>query len=156
MELTTRGVIEECLKHKRLAVIGVSRNPKEFSHQLWLVLKAKGYEPVPVNPGTSAIGSDKCYSRVQDISPAVDWALVLTPQAVTDQAVRDCIEAGVNRIWLHRGGGKGALTETAVALCKENGIKVVPGQCPYMFLPESGFPHKVHAFFKKLSGSYPK
>jgi hypothetical protein len=32
----------------------------------------------------------------------------------------------------------------------------VAGECPYMFLPNAGFPHNFHAFCKKLVGLYPK
>ena len=52
--------------------------------------------------------------------------------------------------------GAGAVASEAVEFCEANGMSVVAGECPFMFLPDSGFPHNFHAFCKKLVGSYPK
>jgi hypothetical protein len=35
-------------------------------------------------------------------------------------------------------------------------VDVVPGFCPYMFLPGTPFFHGLHGFVKKVTGSYPK
>jgi hypothetical protein len=61
----------------------------------------------------------------------------------------------VKRVWLHRGGGPGAVSPAAVAACQETGMKVVAGECPFMFLCGSSFPHNIHGWIKKLTGSYP-
>ena len=42
--------IEDFLSQKRIAMIGVSRNPKDFSAALFEGLRKRGYEMVPVNP----------------------------------------------------------------------------------------------------------
>ena len=31
----------------------------------------------------------------------------MTPPAATDQVVRECADAGVKRVWMHRGAGRG-------------------------------------------------
>jgi len=36
-------------------------------------------------------------------------------------------------------GGAGAVSPEAVALCRERGIEVVDGECPFMFLPDAGW-----------------
>ena len=54
-----------------------------------------------------------------------------------------------------RGSGAGAVSKAAVDFCGENDIKVVAGYCPYMFLPEVGFVHRMHGWLAKLFGSYP-
>jgi hypothetical protein len=43
----------------------------------------------------------------------------------------------------------------AVALCRERGIEVVDGECPFMFLPDTGWFHGVHRLFKRLGGRLP-
>jgi hypothetical protein len=48
------------------------------------------------------------------------------------------------------------VSEKAIAFCREHGIKVVPGRCPYMFLPRIGSIHRVHGWIEKLLGRYPK
>jgi predicted CoA-binding protein len=82
--------------------------------------------------------------------------LVLTPATKTDEVVRDCAAAGVTHVWMHRGGGQGAVSPSAVEFCREHGMKVVAGECPFMFLPGTGFPHRVHGFIRKILGSYPR
>jgi predicted CoA-binding protein len=79
----------------------------------------------------------------------------MTPPAVTAQVVRECAEAGVRRVWMHGGGGQGAVSPEAVAFCRERGIEVVDGECPFMFLPDAGFVHGVHRFFRRLGGRLP-
>lgn len=44
----------------------------------------------------------------------------------------------------------------AVAFCQERGILVVPGQCPFMFLPDAGTGHRLHGFIRKIPGCYPR
>jgi predicted CoA-binding protein len=116
----------------------------------------RGYDIVPVNLFAKEIDGVKCYERVQAVNPPVDWVLLMTPPAATFEAVRDCAAAGVKLVWMHKGAGTGAVSPEAVEFCHQNGIEVVEGFCPYMFLPESGFFHSIHAFFKKVGGSYPK
>jgi hypothetical protein len=57
----------------------------------------------------------------------------------------------VRRIWLHRGlGGAGAVSPDALGLCADNGVDVVAGACPFMYLPGTGLPHRIHGFFHDL------
>jgi hypothetical protein len=156
--VTTKQQVDDFLALKRLAVVGVSRDPKHFSYVLWQELRQRRYEAIPVNPNAPELDGQRCYARVQDIVPPVEGVLVMTPSAVTGQVVRDCIEAGIHHVWMHKGagGGSGAVDDEAVALCREHGIELVAGQCPYMFLPGTPFFHGLHGFFRKVTGGYPK
>ena len=156
--VTTRQTVDVFLALKRLAVVGVSRDPKHFSYVVWQELRQRRYEAIPVNPNATAIDGQRCYARVQDIEPPVQGVLVMTPSSATAQVVRDCVEAGIGHVWMHKGagGGPGAVDPAAVALCEEHGIELVAGHCPYMFLPGTPFFHGIHRFFKKISGGYPK
>jgi predicted CoA-binding protein len=150
------NTIEDFLAQKRIAMIGVSRNPKEFSAVLFQELQKRGYDMVPVNPKASEVLGLHCFARVQDIQPPVDGALLMTSALVTDSVVLDCAAAGIRRVWLYSAGNKGAVTTSAVELCQENGIEVVPGQCPFMFLPHAGGVHRFHGFIRKVTGRFPK
>jgi uncharacterized protein len=149
--------IEDFLAQKRIAMIGISRDPKHFSAALFQELQRRGYDVVPVNPKVSNLMGRRCFARVQDIQPPVDAALLMTTPDVTDAVVPDCAAAGIHRLWMYRAGGKGgAVSEKAVAYCREHDIHVVPGQCPFMFLPGAGGVHKFHGFVRKIFGHYPK
>jgi predicted CoA-binding protein len=156
--MTTTAQIDAFWSLKRLAVVGVSRDPKHFSTAIWRELRDRRYDVVPVNPLASEIDGRPCAARVQDIEPPVDGVVILTPASATDAVVRDCIEAGVRHVWMHKGagGGPGAVSTTAVASAEAAGIEVIAGYCPFMFLPGTPFFHGLHGAWKKLTRSYPK
>lgn len=153
--MTTRQLIDDFLAHKRLAVIGVSHAPKDFTRTMFAEFVKREYDAVPVNPALGEVEGRRCYARVQDIQPGVDAALVMTRPEVTDRVVRDCAEAGIRQVWLYRAVGKGAVSPRAVEFCQSHGIEVVAGYCPFMFLPASGFPHNFHGVLKRIGGTYP-
>src|ERR1017187_6328320 len=108
--MTARKEIDGFLAAKRVAVIGVSRNPKDFTRSLFREFRRRGYDAIPVNPGVADVEGVRCYANVQDIEPRVDGAVLLTPAAVSERIVRECDAAGVRRIWLYRGAGAGAVS----------------------------------------------
>lgn len=154
--VTTLNQIDGFWQLKRIAVVGVSRDPKHFSNDVWRELAKRGYDLVAVNPRATDVNGQTCYPRLQDVTPPVEGALVMTPPRVTEQVVRDCVDAGVQHVWLHRGGGVGAVSPAAVDFAVQHGLDVVVGFCPFMFLPGTPFFHGLHAFAKKVTGSYPR
>ncbi len=140
---------EEFLQLKRIAVVGVSRAERDFSRAIFRELARRGYDVVPVNPAADAIDGRRCFARVQDVSPRVEAALLLTPPQETEHVVQDCLDARVRRLWMHRGGGRGAATARALALCAANDVEPITDLCPFMVLPHPGLPHRVHGFFRK-------
>ncbi len=139
------------LAARRIAVVGVSRNAKDFSRYLLRELAKRGYDVVPENPALEEVGGRRGFARLQDVSPPAEAALLLTPPAQTERVLRDCLDAGVRRVWLHRGAGAGAATPAALALCAQAGLEVVHDLCPFMALPDAGFAHRVHHFFRRRS-----
>jgi len=149
--------IQDFLGRKRFAFVGVSRQPNDFSRTLFREFLAKGYQAVPVNPDASAdIDGRRCFAHLAEIQPPVEAALFMTPPAVTDALVAECPAAGVTRVWMFRGAGQGAATPGAIRFCEEHGISVIPGECPFMFLPGEPWFHRLHGFVRKITGSYPR
>jgi uncharacterized protein len=158
-ERASRQQIAAFLNHKRIVAIGVSRNPADFTRNLVREFRKQGYEVIPVNPAADELDGARCFARVHDIEPAVAAALLLTSPAVTESVVRDCVAAGITHIWMYGtsgAGGAGAVSQSAVDFCREHGVNVVIGECPFMFLPKAGFPHRVHGFIRKVIRSYPR
>ncbi len=153
--MTTLAQVQRFLGHKRIAFVGVSRDPKDFSRQLFRDMAARGYDLVPVNPGGDEIEGKHCYGSVHDIQPPVEGALVMTPSTASAAVLKDCDAAGVHDVWLHRGGGQGSVSDEAVRYGASHGMDVVAGFCPYMFLSETPFFHRLHGFALKLTGGYP-
>jgi predicted CoA-binding protein len=65
--VTSRRQTDEFWGLTRLAVVGVSRDPKHFSYGIWQELRQRRYEAVPVNPNAAEIDGQRCYARVSDI-----------------------------------------------------------------------------------------
>lgn len=148
--------VEDFLAQKRIAMAGISRSPTSFSAILFNELCRRGYDVVPVNPNAHEIQGRQCFARVQDIHPLVDAALLMTSPKATDQVVEDCIEAGVRRIWMFRATGKGSVSDHAVAVCRDEDIRVIAGECPFMFLPNAGFVHRMHRLMSRMTRRYPR
>ena len=148
--------ITKFLECKRVAFVGVSRNPQHFSRSLMREFIAQGYDPVPVNPQTGEIEGRKCFARVCDITPPVESALVMTGEPVTtDQMLRECNQADIRNIWIYKSVHDGENHEQAMEFCRLRGSAVVEGYCPFMFLPHPGLVHRVHRFLMKVAGNYP-
>ncbi len=148
--------IEDFLAQKRIAMVGISRDPANLSVKLFEELCRRGYDVVPVNPNLAEVQGRPCLARVQDIRPPVEAALLMTSPEVTEMVANDCAEAGIRRVWMYRGTGKGSVSGKAIAFCQEQGIQVVPGECPFMFLPDSAGIHRVHGLVRKITGRYPR
>lgn len=109
----------------------------------------RGYDAVPVNPAAAEIEGRACFARVQDVTPPVEGALLMTSPEVTNRVVRDCAEVGIKKVWMYRATGAGSVSDDAVRFCRENGIDVIPGACPFMFWPNTNIVHRMHGFFAR-------
>lgn len=154
-ESVSLQTIEDFLAQKRIALVGISRDPKNFSVMLFEEFSRRAYEVVLVNPHVPELFGQRCFPRVQDIQPPVEAALLMTAPEITDLVVKDCAQAGISRIWMYAAGGKGSVNRQAVRFCQQRGIRVVPGQCPFMFLRDVGAVHRLHGLFRKVIGTYP-
>lgn len=154
--MTDLETIERFLEGKRIALVGVSSHPEDFSRMLFRELRSRGYDMVPVRPGLAAVEDVPAFARVQDVPGALDGAILMTPPDVTQQVVRDCSEAHVPRVWMHRSVGRGAVSEEGVAFCREHGMEVIAGECPFMFLPGADAVHSTHAAWRRAIGTYPR
>src|SRR5271157_5480987 len=86
--MSSMQMIQDFLGQKRLAVVGVSRQPKDVSLALFREFRKRGYDAVPVNPEAEQIDDQTCFARLQAVHPPVDGALLMTPPAATDVVVR--------------------------------------------------------------------
>lgn len=155
MEIVTKKAIDGFYANKRIAVIGASRDKRKYGHVLLGELKKRGYDVVAVNPIATAIDGVPCFKNIKDVAPKAEAAFVILAAAKLDDVVRDCAAAGVRTLWMHEHVMKGVRNPKAIYLCEENGIACITGFCPMMFLPKTGFQHKIHGSIIKLFGAYP-
>jgi predicted CoA-binding protein len=150
--MASNATIEQFLACRRLAVVGVSRDPRDFSRSVFRAFTERGYDAVPVNPSATEMEGRACVAGLAHVQPPVEAALLMTPPSATERVVRECAQAGIRRVWMHRGAGRGAVSPEAVAFCREQGIAVVDGACPFMFLQGTGLVHGIHRLFRRLAG----
>lgn len=112
-------------KENVFAVVGASRDPEKYGHQVYVDLKKAGYEVYPVNPNADEILGDKCYAQLQDLPMKPDVVDVVVPPNVTEKIVEVCKQLGVVKVWMQ----PGSESDRAIQFCQENGISVVHGVC---------------------------
>jgi predicted CoA-binding protein len=136
--------IQAFLALRRIAMIGVSHEPKHFSRAVFRAWRDRGYDMVPVNPVAAEIEGAQSFAHVQDVTPAVDAVLVLTLPAVSEKVVADCVAAGIRHVWLYR------RSPAAESLCVQKGIDFVTGECPLMYLQDMAWPHRLHRWLHTI------
>jgi predicted CoA-binding protein len=141
-----RATIDEFLTQQHIAFVGVSRDTKQFANAVYREMRDHGRTMYPVHrdEAVTTIEGDDCYRSLADVPDPVDGVVVMVPASGAEAVVRDAIERGIPRVWLHRGVGTGAVSEDAVVLCREHGVAVVDGACPLMFDEPVGWMHRVH------------
>jgi uncharacterized protein len=147
---------EEFLSHQRIAVAGVSRDPKQPANLVYRRLREAGHEVFAVNPNADEAEGDPCFASVADLPVRVDGVVVVTTPDVAEQVVADCAAAGIERVWLHRGMGAGSVSDGAIAACREHDICVIPGGCPNMFGETSDAGHRWLCRMLNARGKLPR
>ena len=150
-----KELAQEFLAQKRIAIVGVTRDAQGWGRSLYNEFKKRGYEVYAINPAREIPGIE-CFGALRDVPVKLDGVLLAVPPSVTDQVVREVAELGIPRVWMHKGGGPGAVSESAIQFCKEKNIKVVYGVCPFMYLQPQGFGHKMHYSISKWFGGLPQ
>jgi predicted CoA-binding protein len=149
--MVPRALIDELLQCRRLAVVGVRRNGQGFGATVVPALAKKGFEVHVVHPEAATIGGRPCVRTLAELAGKVDGVLLVTKPDVTAQLVRDAAAAGIRRVWMQQG----AESPEAIRLAEELGLASVHGECILMFAEPAGFPHRVHRFFRRVSGHLP-
>jgi predicted CoA-binding protein len=132
------------LSHRRVAVTGVSRKPKNHgSNTVYKRLRERGYEVFAVNPNADEVEGDRAYDDLRSIPGGVEAVVIGTRREIGEQTMRECAELGIKHVWMHRGPGAGSVSDTATAYGRQRGITVIDGGCPCMFGVTADFGHKV-------------
>ncbi|HJW91966.1 MAG TPA: CoA-binding protein [Anaerolineales bacterium] len=141
-------LVQDFLAQKKIAVVGVSDKRDTGCNLGYRKFKAAGYTVYPVNPRLTIFEGDPCYPDLKSIPEKPDAVFILTNPRVTEQIVQQCVDLGIQQIWMHclmgtkpgLAAGMTSVSQEAVRMCRENGIAVIPGSCPNQFL-EPDFGH---------------
>ena len=147
----------EFLGKKRIAVTGVSRKPASHgSNIVYQRLRDRGYEVFAVNPNADEVEGDVAYLDLKSIPDGVDAVVIGTRPEIAEDTMRECVDLGIDYVWMHRAFGQGSASQAAATYGREHGVHVIDGGCPLMFEPTSDGGHKVMKFFCTLAGTVPR
>jgi hypothetical protein len=141
------SLVQDFLAQKKIAVVGVSDKRDTGCNLAYRKFKSAGYLVSAVNPRIGTFEGDPCYPDLKSIPEKPDGVFILTNPKVTEQLVQQCVELGIQRVWMHclmgtKPGLAASMTSVspeAVRMCRENGITVIPGACPNQYLkPDFG------------------
>ncbi len=152
-----REAATEFLAYERIAVTGVSRDPKGHgSNLVYRRLRARGYEVFAVNPNADEVEGDPCYHDLKTIPGGVDAVVIGTRPEIAEDTMRECADLGIKRVWMHRSFGPGSVSDAARGYGRSHGVTVIDGGCPLMFEPTADPGHKVMRLVCTLTGKVPK
>jgi predicted CoA-binding protein len=123
--MSTNMIHDFLRKQNVFAVVGVSKNPEKYGHQVYKDLKEAGYVVYAVNPTIDEVLGDRCYHTLSELPQKPDVVDTVIPPAVTEKIVLECKELGIERVWMQ----PGSESERAIAFCNRNNIKVVHNVC---------------------------
>ena len=145
------------LASKRVAVTGVSREAKDHgSNVVYKRLRERGYEVFAVNPNADEVEGDRCYHHLSEIPGGVDGVVIGTRPERAEGTMHECADLGIKHVWMHRGPGRGSVSEAAADYGREHGIAVIDGGCPCMFGATADRGHRAMRTVLTLTGNVPR
>jgi hypothetical protein len=142
---------------KRVAVTGVSANPQGHgSNAVYTRLRDRGYQAFAVNPNSPSAEGDRTYPSLRAIPDGVEAVVIGTRADHAVATMREAIELGITKVWMHRAFGPGSVSADATALGRDHGVTVIDGGCPLMFGPTSDGGHRFMCKVLTMTGAVPK
>lgn len=117
--------IREILKLKKVAVVGISRDPNKAAHQVPKYLLEHGYDIIPINPSADQILGKRCYKSLEEVDEDIDIVDIFRPSDQVMDVVREAIKKKPKVIWMQLG----IRNDEAAREAEEHSIKVVQDRC---------------------------
>ena len=145
---------QEFLAQEHIAVAGVSRKKQNAANLIYRTLRKSGHQVFAVNPHSEMLEGDKCYPNLKALPEDIGGLVVVTRPEMTEQIMRECVEVSMPRVWMHNNTFMpSSVSDDAVELGRQNGLVVISGGCPMMFL-EIG--HKCMRWVLGVTGRLPE
>lgn len=120
-----RRVMDET---RRIAVVGLSKDPSKAARRVPSYMAAKGYEVIPVNPNADRILGKTAVPSLDDVTEPVDMVLVFRPPKHAAQVIRKAAARPERPvIWLQ----EGIRADDEANEAREQGLVVIQDLCIY-------------------------
>lgn len=144
---------QEFLAQERIAVAGVSRNKNNAANLIFRALRKSGHQVFAINPQAEMLEGEKCYPNLEALPEKMDGLVIVTRPEMSEEIMRECVDVNIPRVWMHNNTFlPSSISDDAVETGRQNGIEVIAGGCPMMFL-ELG--HKCMRWVLGVAGRLP-
>lgn len=141
-------MIDDFIRSKRIAVIGISRSGKKFGNYVCKELKTRGYEIYPVHPEVQEIDGLTCYPDLKSLVGKVDRLWISIHPEKVSAVLEEAAGIGLKNIWLQQGAWSKEVQESIDKL----DLPVVTKKCILMYAPPVHSIHKFHRTIKSVFG----
>lgn len=124
---TEQEIVNILSQYRKIAVIGMSKNPEKDAYRIPEYLLKHGYQVIPVNPTANEILGVKCYKRLSDVPGDIEIVDVFRPSEDIPNYVEDVIMKKPKVFWEQLGIHNPAAEEEIA----KAGIKIVYDRCIY-------------------------
>ena len=125
------NLLKEILsKHKTIAMIGVSKDPKKPSTIVMKYMQKYGYKVIPVNPSAKGerILGEEVFEKLEDIKTPIDIVDVFRPSAEVFGYAKDTVNIGAKVLWLQLG----IRSPEAKEMLESENIEYIENRCTKM------------------------
>jgi|TARA_B110000263_G_scaffold104820_1_gene91542 predicted CoA-binding protein len=121
-------MVLEKLKTERvkIALIGASNDKEKFGNKIYLDLRLKGYNVIPINPNEELIEGDKAYSSLNVIDKLPDIVNFVVPPPIAMKVAQEAVKLGIKYLWFQPGSESKELEKW---LSNTNEIKYLINSC---------------------------
>ena len=126
-EMTDDRLLRDILtRYKRIAVVGMSKNPEKEAHTVPKYMIERGYDVIPVNPTATEILGRKAYPDLRSVPGGYDIVDVFRPSADVPAVVDEAIKDGRGKvIWTQLG----IWNDEAAKRSEKAGFLVIQSRC---------------------------
>lgn len=123
--MTDKEIRDILLNSKKIAVVGMSRDPEKAANFVPRYLMSSGYIVLPVNPTATEILGLKSYKSLLDLDVVVDVVDVFRPSDQVPEVAQQALKIRPKVFWMQ----EGIYNTEAVKLLRESGITTVWNRC---------------------------
>ena len=113
------------LKNSKIALVGVSTNPKKYGHKIFKDLLAVNYSVVGINPKSEDVLGQKIIPSLADLDFKPDLVIIVVPSHIALAILQEAAELKIENVWMQ----PGSESDEAIKFAKENEINLVTNSC---------------------------
>lgn len=121
------AVIQNALRSKRVAIVGLSANPLRASHFVGVYLQRHGYDVLPVNPREESILGVPSYPSLTAAAATgeIDLVDVFRAPAAVPAIAEEAVGVAAKFLWLQFG----VISPEGVSIAEAGGMQCVVDLC---------------------------